>query len=47
MNTGQYPYSVVLEAILESSLITWIGLLLFGICSLAPQGRITVRRIVF
>jgi hypothetical protein len=38
-----YPYGVVLEAIVESALITWFGLAVFGIASLAPQGRITVR----
>ena len=38
-----YPHGVVLEAIVESAAITWIGLFLFGVTSLAPQGRITVR----
>ena len=37
------PHGVVLEAIVESAAITWIGLFLFGVTSLAPQGRITVR----
>lgn len=37
------PYSeVALRAIIESSLITWIGLLMYEITSVAPAGRITV-----
>ena len=38
----KYPYGVVLEATIESALITWLGLVLFGITCLAPQGKITV-----
>lgn len=38
-------YAVVVEAIAESALVTWIGLVLYGIGSLAPQGRITVSLI--
>lgn len=34
-------YSVVVEAIVESALVTWIGLLLYEISSLAPTGHIT------
>ncbi|KIP09943.1 hypothetical protein PHLGIDRAFT_115926 [Phlebiopsis gigantea 11061_1 CR5-6] len=41
--SSPYPYGVVLEAIAESALITWIGLLLYGITSLAPHGRITTH----
>lgn len=36
------PYAVLLEAIIESALVTWISLLLYGISCLAPQGHITV-----
>lgn len=36
------PYNIAIEAIAESSMITWIGLVVYGISSVAPQGRITV-----
>lgn len=32
-----------LEAVVESALVTWLGLLLYEISSLAPTGGITVR----
>lgn len=41
-NSSPYPYGVVLEAIAESALVTWVGLVLYGIASLAPHGHITV-----
>ena len=37
-----YPYNVAVEAIAESALVTWIGLIIYGISSLAPEGRFTV-----
>ncbi|GJE86385.1 hypothetical protein PsYK624_024650 [Phanerochaete sordida] len=35
------PYAVVVEAIVESALVTWVGLLLYGISTVAPAGHIT------
>ncbi len=37
------PYTVAIEAVVESALVTWVGLLLFEIASFAPNGHITVR----
>ncbi len=34
---------IVLEAIVESALVTWIGLLLYEITTFAPTGHISVR----
>lgn len=39
---GQGRYSALVAAIVESALVTWFGLLLFGIANVAPHGRITV-----
>lgn len=36
-------YSTAFEAIIESALITWIGLLLYEITSFAPTGHITTK----
>lgn len=41
--SGQIPLSTVAEAIIESALVTWIGLLFYEIASLAPEGHYTVR----
>ncbi|KAF7793183.1 hypothetical protein EIP86_004292 [Pleurotus ostreatoroseus] len=38
---SRVPYAEVLRAIIESSFITWIGLLMYEITSFAPAGRIT------
>ena len=35
--------TVVMEAIVESAFVTWVGLLLYEISTLAPTGHITVR----
>lgn len=35
-------YATALRAVIESAFMTWIGILLFEIASLAPSGRITV-----
>lgn len=35
-------YKAVLEAIAESALVTWVGLAVYGISAVAPQGRVTV-----
>lgn len=35
-------YATLIAAIVESGLVTWIGLLLYGITSVAPTGHITV-----
>ncbi|KAI0763678.1 hypothetical protein BC629DRAFT_971410 [Irpex lacteus] len=45
-NSAARPYSsgyyaTAVAAIIESALITWVGLLLYGIASLAPTGAIT------
>ncbi|KAI0346490.1 hypothetical protein BDW22DRAFT_764788 [Trametopsis cervina] len=38
-----FPYNLLMEAIIESALVTWVGLLLYEISSTAPtHGRITV-----
>lgn len=37
------PYATVVEAIVESALVTWIGLLLYGISTVAPTGHITTE----
>ncbi|KIP09942.1 hypothetical protein PHLGIDRAFT_115925 [Phlebiopsis gigantea 11061_1 CR5-6] len=42
-STGLGRYSVVVEAIAESALVTWIGLVLYGVGSLAPQGKNTTH----
>lgn len=36
------PSAVLLRAVIESALVSWVGLLLDEVTSLAPQGRITV-----
>ncbi|KAI0818964.1 hypothetical protein BC629DRAFT_1465552 [Irpex lacteus] len=51
-NSGAGPayiggrYNTALAAVVESALITWIGLLLYLIAALAPTGRITVSGII-
>jgi hypothetical protein len=35
-------YNVVLRAMIESALVTWVGLLIYEISSLAPAGHVTV-----
>ena len=39
-------YETVLRACIESALVTWIGLLLYEICSLAPNGHVVVRMLI-
>lgn len=36
-------YDDALRAVIESALVTWIGILIYEITSLAPTGHITVR----
>ncbi|KAI0336005.1 hypothetical protein GY45DRAFT_1430191 [Cubamyces sp. BRFM 1775] len=36
-------YKTVLRACIESALVTWIGLLLYEICSLAPEGHVVTN----
>ncbi|KAI0651665.1 hypothetical protein C8Q79DRAFT_50037 [Trametes meyenii] len=36
-------YETVIRACIESALVTWVGLLLYEICSLAPTGHIVAR----
>ncbi|KAI0342523.1 hypothetical protein BDW22DRAFT_207940 [Trametopsis cervina] len=39
---SSFPYNLLMEAIIESALVTWVGLLLYEISSTAPtHGRIT------
>lgn len=38
------PHSVLLEAIVESALVSWVGLLLYGITAVAPEGHITTDK---
>ncbi len=35
-------YDTVIRACIESAFVTWIGLLLYEICSLAPNGHVVV-----
>lgn len=42
VDTTRGHYRIILEAIAESSLVTWFGLLLYGVACLAPHGHITV-----
>ncbi|GJE86384.1 hypothetical protein PsYK624_024640 [Phanerochaete sordida] len=37
-------YAVFLEAVVESALVTWIGLLLYGVATVAPEGHITTDK---
>ncbi|GJE86381.1 hypothetical protein PsYK624_024610 [Phanerochaete sordida] len=37
------PYAKLLEAIIESALVTWFGLVFYGIATVAPQGHITTN----
>ncbi|GJE90844.1 hypothetical protein PsYK624_069880 [Phanerochaete sordida] len=39
--TGHRQYNVIVEAIVESALVTWFGLLFYEIASFAPTGHIT------
>ncbi|KAJ3555116.1 hypothetical protein NM688_g2754 [Phlebia brevispora] len=41
--SGQMPYALIVEAIIESALVTWIGVLFYEIVSLAPQGHYTTN----
>ena len=43
VRTRTTQYSTLMEAVIESALVTWIGLLLYGIATVAPEGHITVR----
>ena len=36
------PYASAIEAIVESALVTWIGLLFYEVTALAPEGHYTV-----
>jgi hypothetical protein len=40
-------YATALRAVVESALVTWIGILLFEIASLAPSGHVTVGSTFF
>ncbi|EKM56632.1 uncharacterized protein PHACADRAFT_172292 [Phanerochaete carnosa HHB-10118-sp] len=42
LSRGQ-PYATVIEAIIESALVTWFGLLVYGISTVAPTGHITTH----
>lgn len=41
--TRTRSYNKVIEAIIESALVTWFGLVFYGVASVAPQSHITVR----
>ena len=36
----QGAYAIVTEAIVESALVTWVGILLFEIGTFAPHGKV-------
>ena len=36
------PYASAVEAVVESALVTWIGLLFYEVTALAPEGHYTV-----
>lgn len=40
--SGLLPYGLIVEAVIESAMSTWFGLLLYEIASLAPEGHYTV-----
>lgn len=42
-SVSNQPYSTIIKAFVESALVTWIGLLLYEIASLAPTGGITAN----
>ena len=41
--TTNNRYDTIVRACIESALVTWVGLLLYEICSLAPNGHVVVR----
>ncbi|TCD61476.1 hypothetical protein EIP91_008393 [Steccherinum ochraceum] len=41
--SGSLSYATVLRAIIESATVTWIGLLIYEIASLAPEGHVTTN----
>lgn len=42
-NVSSGNYSTLVAAIVESGFVTWVGLLLYGVASIAPTGHITVN----
>jgi len=42
---NSHKYANALRAVIESAVVTWIGILLFEIGSLAPLGHVTVGSI--
>lgn len=41
---GGGHHNTALLAVVESALVTWIGLLMYGIASIAPTGGVTVSK---
>ncbi|KIP05618.1 hypothetical protein PHLGIDRAFT_119653 [Phlebiopsis gigantea 11061_1 CR5-6] len=37
------PYNILVEAVIESALVTWVGLLVFEISSVAPEGHLSTH----
>ncbi|GJE86380.1 hypothetical protein PsYK624_024600 [Phanerochaete sordida] len=42
-SVGGLPYAKIIEATVESALVTWFGLVFYGIATVAPQGRVTTN----
>ncbi|KAI0699142.1 hypothetical protein BC835DRAFT_1503561 [Cytidiella melzeri] len=40
---SQTAYSLAVRAVIESALVTWVGLLIYEIASLAPEGHVTTN----
>ncbi|GJE86368.1 hypothetical protein PsYK624_024480 [Phanerochaete sordida] len=41
--TGGVPCATVVEASVESALVTWVGLVFYGVATVAPEGRVTTN----
>ena len=41
------PYSLIIEAVVESALVTWFGVLFYEVTSIAPQGQYTACTLLF
>jgi hypothetical protein len=47
LRVNQSKYATAIRAVMESAVMTWIGIVLCEIGLLAPTGHITVRAILF
>ncbi|KAH8093088.1 hypothetical protein BXZ70DRAFT_438890 [Cristinia sonorae] len=42
-SSSSLSYDTVLRAVIESAMVTWIGLLIYEVASLAPEGHVTTN----